>query len=90
MSTPLKVRSIVASKHESSEFAVLSLYFPGKNNVGDLVYALLQYEIYLVEGLRANLLIGNNIISSEAMIINLGKKTALIDTYGVTININAK
>lgn len=90
MSTSLKVRGIGASKHKSSEFVVLSLYFPSKNNVRELVYALLQCEIHFVEGLRANLLIGNNIMSSEAMVINLGKKTALISACGVTINVNAK
>lgn len=86
----MKVRGIGASKHKSSEFAALSLYFPGKNNVGDLVYAALQCDIYLVEGLRANLLISNDIMSPEAMVIDLGKKTALIGICEVTIDINTK
>ncbi len=90
MSTPLKVRGIGALKHESSEFADLSLYFPGKNSVGDLVYAALQCEIHLVEDLRTNLLIGNDIMSPEAMVIDLGRKTALIGTCGVTIDVNAR
>ncbi len=90
MSTPLKVRGIGASKHESLEFAALSLYFSGRNGGGDLVYAALQCEIHLVEGLHANLLIGNDIMSPEGMIIDLGKKTALIGACGVTIDVNAK
>lgn len=90
MSTSLKVKGIGASKHKSSEFAALSLYFSGKNDVGDLVYALLQCEIHLVEGLRANLLIGNDIMSPEAMVINLEKKTALIGVRGVTIDVNTR
>lgn len=55
MSSPLKVRGIEASKHESLEFAVLFLYFSGKNGVEDLVYAMLQYEIHLVEGLHTTI-----------------------------------
>ena len=90
MSTPLKVRGIGASKHESSEFAALSLYFPGKNGVGDLVYVALQCEIHLVEDFRANLLIGNDIMSPKAKAIDFGKKTALIGACGVTIDVNAK
>lgn len=89
MSTPLKVRGIGASKHESSEFAALSLYFPSKNSVGDLVYPAIRCEIHLVESLRANILVGNDIMSSEAMVINLGKKTAIIGTCGVSIDVNA-
>ena len=89
MSNPLKVRGIGASKHKSSEFAALSLYFLAKNAVGDLVYAALWYEIHLVEGLRANFLVGNNIMSPKAIVINLGKKTAIIGTCGVSIDVNA-
>lgn len=55
-----------------------------------MVYALLQCEIHLVEGLHANLLIDNNIMSPEAMVIDLGKKLTLIDAYEMTINVNAK
>ncbi len=90
MSTLLKVRGIGASKHESLEFTALSLYFPNKTDVGDLVYIALQCEIHLVEGLRANLLIDNDIMSPKAMVINLGSKTALIDTCRVTIDVNAR
>ena len=90
MSTPLKVRGIGASKHKFSEFAALSIYFPGKNAVGDLVYAAFWCEIHFVEGLCANLLIGNDIISPEGMVINLGKKTAIIVTYEISIDVNAR
>lgn len=90
MSIPLKVRGIGGSKHEFSKFAALSLYFPGRNAVGDLVYAALRCEIHLVEGLYANLLISNNIMSPETMIINLEKKTDIIGTCEVSINVNAR
>lgn len=86
----LKVRDIRTSKHKFSEFITLALYFLDKNGVRDLVYTAIQYKIHLVEGLRVNLLIRNNIMSPEAMVINLGRKTALIGACGVTININAK
>lgn len=51
MSTSLKVRGISTFKHESSEFAALSLYFADRNNIGVFVYVSLQYDIHLVEGL---------------------------------------
>lgn len=79
MSIPLKTRGISASKHKSLEFAVLFLNFSGRKNVEDLIYASLQCEIHFVGGFWANLLIGNNIMSSKAIVINLGKKSALID-----------
>lgn len=90
MSTPLKVRDISIITHKPSKFLALSLYFPGKNNVGNLVYVLLQCEIHLADSFRINLLIGNNIISPEAIVIDLEKKTALIGACRVTMNVNAK
>ncbi len=90
MSTPLKVRGIGASKHESREFAALSLYFPEKNNAGQLVYASITCEIHLVEDLRANLLIGNNIMFPEDFVIDVKGKKALIGSCKVTIPINAR
>ncbi len=90
MSTPLKVRGIGASKHESGEFAVLSLYFPGKDNAGQLVYASLTCKIHLVEDLRANLLIGNDIMSPEGFVIDVKGKKALISSCEVTVPIDAR
>ena len=90
MSTPLKVRGIGASRHESDEFTALSLYFPGKDGAGKLVYASLRCEIHLVEGLRANLLIGNDIILPENFVIDIEKKTTLIGSCGVIVPISAR
>ncbi len=90
MSTPLIVWGIGASKHESGEFVALFLYFSGKNNTRQLVYAFLTCEIHLVEDFKANLLIGNNIISPESFIIDVKRKKALIGSCKVTIPINAR
>lgn len=90
MSTYLKVNGIGASKYKSAEFAALFLYFPGKNNAREVVYASLECEIHLVEGLRVNLLICNNILSPKNIVINIAKKTALIRSCKVTIEVNAK
>lgn len=51
MSISLKVRGINASKPKSAEFVALLLYFPGKNNARQLVYTVLNCEIYLLKGL---------------------------------------
>ena len=90
MSTPLKMRGIGASKHESGEFAALSLYFPGRDTAGQQVYAFLTCEIHLIEGLRANLLIGNDIMSLEGFIIDIKRRNILIGSCGVTVPIDAR
>lgn len=90
MSTLLKVRRIEASKYKSRKFTALSLYFSGKNNVGQLVYTSLTYKIHLVKDLRANLLISNDIISSKIFVIDVKGRSAFIGSCGVTVAIDAK
>lgn len=90
MSTPLNVREIGTLKHKSAQFAVLSFYFPGENQTGQQMYASILCELYLVDGFLANILIRNDILSPEDFVININKNRALIESYGVTISINAR
>lgn len=90
MSTPLKVKGIKVSKHKSEKFAILFLYFLRIDGTGKLVYTSVRCEIHLVEGLRANLLIGKDIILPINFFIDIQKKTTLIGSCGVTIPISAR
>lgn len=65
ISTFLKVRGIEASKYESIQFVELSLFLLGENNKGQKVYVFVRCELHLVKDLRANVLVGNNILVLE-------------------------
>lgn len=88
--TFFKIGKIRASKYKLGEFLTFLLYFPDKNNAGQLVYAFLTCEIHSVEGLRANLLIINNIISPEGFVIDVKRKSVLIKSYWVTVPIDVR
>lgn len=90
MSIPLKVKGIRPSKYKSGEFATLLLYSSGKNNTKQLAYTFLICEIYLVKALRANLLIGNNIMSLEDFVIDIKENSVFIESCRVTVPINAR
>lgn len=75
ISTFLKVPGIKVLKHKSKEFAALLLYFPDKNNARQLVYTSLTCKIHLVKGLRANLLIRNNIMSPENFVLDVKRRS---------------
>lgn len=62
----------------------------GENNKGQKVYASIRCELHLVDGLRANILIGNNILAPESFVLNVGLGHALVESYGVKITIKAK
>lgn len=67
----LKVRNIGASKHKSREFALTTFYIPGFNYDQRKVYIYIKCKLYLIEGLKANMLIGNNILYTKSFLINL-------------------
>ncbi len=90
MSIPLKVRGIRVSKHESAQFAELSFFLLGENNEGQKVYASIRCELHLVDDLRDNILIGNNILASESFVLNIGLGHTLVGSCGVKIAIKAK
>lgn len=90
ISTPLKVRGIRTSKHESAQFAEVSLFFLGESDEGQRVYAFIRCELHLVEGLRANILIGNDILAPESFVLNVALDHALVESCRVKITIRAR
>ena len=90
MPVPLKVRGIDASRYKWGEFALTALYMPGLDREGSEVYAFVQCELHLVDGLKANMLIKNNIFCSEGFTINLANVFAHILSCGMTIVISAR
>lgn len=90
MPVPLKVRGIGASRHNSGEFALIALYISGLDRGSSEVYAYVQCELHLIDGLKANMLIGNNVFCTEGFTINLANASAHILSCGVTIVISAR
>lgn len=90
MSTLLKVRGIGSSKNESDEFALTALFFIGKDTARRVVFTYTDCKLHLVDGLKANMLIGNDIIGPEEISIDIAGQTAFISSCGVRISIDAK
>lgn len=90
ISTFLKIRGIRVSKDEFAQFAELFFFLPGENNQRQKVYIFFKCKLHLVEGLRANMLIGNNILASESFVLNIGLGHAVVGSCGVKITIRAR
>ena len=90
MATLLKVRGIRFSKYESDEFISISLYFPDFDSTNRPAYTNIHRKLHIVERLKANLLVGNNILATERVIINLANKSAMISSSQLTIFIAAR
>lgn len=90
MSAFLKIRRIETSKHECAKFTEVSLFLPSENLKGQQVYALFKCELYLVNGLQANILIRNDILAFKDFILNLKMCYAVVESCGITIPIKAR
>lgn len=90
MSIPLKIKGISTSKHELREFALTILYFSGLNQWSKEVYTCIRYKVYLVDGLKTNMHINNNMLDMESFFINPGTSLAYIRSCSIDIHISAK
>ena len=90
MSVPLKIRGIGASKYESEDFAFTTIYFPSIDKKALEVYASISCKMHLVDGLKANMLVGNDVLFTEGFAINFSTSSVLIHSCGVKIDINAR
>ena len=84
MTSPLKVRGLGSKMHETWEYAVADIYLPDTKN-GKEVISVLRREIHLIENLKANMLLGNDVIDSEKIVLDVTKKSAVIGSTDATI-----
>lgn len=78
MMTLLKIRDIRSSRHELDKFISMSLYFPGIDSTNRLAYTHIYKNFHIVEVLKANLLLNNDILATKRVIIDLANKSAII------------
>ena len=89
MATPLKVRDIGTSKHKTDKYIVKTLYFSAINNKNQQVVACIRCELHLVDNLRANILIKNNIVGTKGIIINIAKEKAYVPGCKALLSLSA-
>lgn len=78
-----KVRSIKSSKHESDKFLSMPIYFLRIDKQKQLVYTCIYYNMHLVDGLKANMLIRNNIIMLKGIMIDLANFIVIISSCNI-------
>ncbi len=89
MATPLEVRGLGTTKHRSFEYAISDIYIPGWKNEQKVI-AHIRREIHLVDDLKANMLIGNDIIEPEGIVIDAKKREMHIGSCDITAKVEIK
>ena len=89
MASPLQVRGLGTNRHESWEYAICDIHMPGTKD-GQKVTSLFRREVHLVDNLKANMLLGNDIIGPEGFAIDMAKRHAVISSTGITIPLEVR
>lgn len=87
---PLKVRSIGVPKHKSKEFILTIIYIAGIDKKSCEIYTSINYELHLINGLRTNMLVDNNVLYTTSFAINFSISSTLIYSYGIRIDIKVR
>ena len=89
MTTFISVRDLDVDKHMTVEYAILSMYFSDqKNDV--TVRAKITRKIHLIDNLKTNMLLSNDVIESEKIDVSISKKTAYIESCEVIASLEIR
>ena len=84
MTTLVEVLGISLDKHRTDEYIITSIYILGKAKNGTIATAkLAPREIHIVDNLRANILIGMDIITPKGIDILASKRVAYITSCDI-------
>jgi len=90
MASPFTIKNIGINKHAITNYAILNIIILGLNHEDRPVKTVITKKIYIVEGLKAKMLIEINVISSKKKNINMAKKIVYVGFCDVDIPILTK
>ena len=89
MSSPITVRGIGSSKHLTAEYVVTPILFTGERD-GKPMEARFMREAHIVQGLKAKMLLGIDVMGPEKFEMSLATKKLHIGSYNVDVQISLK
>ena len=85
----ISVRELNVDKHMTTEYVILFMYFSDQKN-DNLVRAKIIREIHLIDNLKTNMLLKNDVIDSEKIDVNISNKSAYIDSCEIIVNLEVR
>ena len=86
MTISITMRDLEANKHSTDQYAVTSMYFNEKDKNDKSIWAMITRKIHVMNELKANILIDNNVLSSKMFDISMLISTAYIENCDVIIS----
>jgi len=90
LETPITLQDIESDGHPSSEYVILTFYFPGQMD-GRVQLKEIITQVHIVDRLKAKMLISTDTIDSQGMILDFPLQRITFDkTGGFTTDIRCR
>ena len=90
MTTLITVRELETNRHQTNKYALVTMHFKNTNKIDQVVQAVIIRKIHLIDDLKVNLLIDNDILSSKLIDISTSINSTYIENCKMTIFISIK
>lgn len=87
MITSIIVRNLETNKHSTNRYTVISIYFNEKDQYDNDVRIKIIKAIHLINDLKINILLENDVFDSELFDISMSTNTIYIKSCKITISI---
>ena len=85
--SPLVIRGIGSNKYIITEYINLSIYVSERYTKNQFVEVLLRYIVFVVDNLKAKMLIEMNILVSEDIDLIISTRIDYVDSYSTTFEL---
>ena len=79
---PITLRGIGTNRYSTNEWTTVSFFMKGKTPEGKPVMIKFTHDIHVVDNLKANLLVGMDILGPEGVIIDLPNESVIFSRCG--------
>ena len=86
----ISIYDLNTNKHIFDEYVIVNIHFSEINKNENSIMIKITRKIYLVDNLKANILIKNNYIESKKIAINNVKKIVYIDSCNIIVIVDIK
>jgi hypothetical protein len=91
MTTSLNVRDLRINKHEISKYIIVSIYLAEKSAQEKFIREIIRREVHLMNDLKINMLIENDILDSERIFIDdVNSKIIIVSCQNMIISIEIR
>ena len=90
MTVSLIVRDLDINKHQTNKYALIFIYIKDKDESNKTTRACFRKKIHIIDDLKTNMFIDNNIMKLKNINVSSSKKTAYINNCHIIISMKIK